>query len=89
MTDTTRDFFDVLARILLRCWVFGFLLLLLWGGLVLTGSIYKLHGPIMQLSRHELELIHYCGLGLFKLLVLTLFFFPWLAIRLILRKKTA
>ena len=29
MTDSTHESFEILAKILLRCWVFGFLLLLL------------------------------------------------------------
>ena len=86
MTDSPRDFFDSLARVLLRCWIFGFVLLFAWAGAVISGIVYRVHGPLMELSREQLEVIHYCGLGLFKLTVLTLFFIPWLAIRLILRK---
>ena len=33
MTDSTHDVFDTLAKILLRCLIFGFLLLLLWFGI--------------------------------------------------------
>ena len=33
MTDSTHDVFDTLAKILLRCLVFGFLLLLLSFGI--------------------------------------------------------
>ena len=87
MTDSTRDYFETLARVLLRCWIFGFVLLFVWAGAVLTGVVYRVHGPLMELSREQLEVIHYCGLGLFKLTVLTLFFMPWLAIRLVLRAK--
>ena len=28
MLDSTRDFFDTLAKVLLRCWVISFLLML-------------------------------------------------------------
>ena len=28
MTDSTRDFFDTLAKVLIRCWLIGTLLLL-------------------------------------------------------------
>lgn len=85
--NTTPDFFDSLARVLLRCWIFGFVLLLIWTGAVMSGLVYRVHGPLMVLSREQLEVIHYCGLGLFKLTVLTLFFIPWLSIRLGLRKN--
>jgi len=88
MTDTTGDFFDTLAKVLLRCWIFGFVLLLLWFGCyMLAGDfVHRLHGPMSGLSNHELDVIFYCGMGLFKLFVIVFFFFPWLAIRLVLRK---
>ena len=91
MSDSTRDFCDTLAKVLLRCWIFGFLLLLFsFGVFMLTGKIIdRLYGSMFGLSKHELDLIIFCGLGLFKLCVIVFFFFPWLAIRLVLRKGNA
>ena len=89
MLDSTRDFFDTLSRILLRCWLFGFVLLFIWFGAFLSHAVHKLHGPMMSLSDHDLNVIHYCGMASLKLVVLVLFFFPWLSIRLVLRKKQA
>jgi hypothetical protein len=86
MSDSTREFFESLARVLGRCWVFGFVLLFIWLGAVLSGVVHRLHGPWMGLSHHELDLIHYCGLAFLKLLVLAFFFIPWLSIKLELRK---
>ena len=65
MTDSTHDFFDTLAKILLRCWIFGFLLLLVWFGIYMLASdvIYRLHGPMFGLSEHDLNVIHYCGMA--------------------------
>jgi hypothetical protein len=85
---STKEFFDALAKTLLRCWIFGFALLLLWAGafLLMGDAIYRLHSEMFGLSKQELDLIFYCGIGLTKLLVLLFFFFPWLAIRLVLRK---
>lgn len=91
MSDSTRstDFFDTLAKVLLRCWLFGFLLLLIWFVVdKLAGEeILRLHGPMFGLTKHELDVIFYCGMGLLKLCVIVFFFFPWLAIRLVLRKQ--
>lgn len=83
----STEFFAMLARVLLRCWVFGFVLLLIWLGVILLAGdfIHRLHGSMFGLSKHELDLIFYCGMGLLKLLVLVFFFIPWLAIRLMLR----
>jgi len=90
MTDSTRDFFDTIAKILLRCWIFGFLLLLIWFGFfVLAGGVvYDLHGSMFHLTPHELNVIHYSGMAFVKLYVILFFFFPWAAIRLVLRKAT-
>ena len=89
MTDSTHDFLDTLGKILLRCSIFGFLLLLLWFGIfMLAGDlIYRLHGTMFGLSGHDLNVIHYCGMTFVKLSVILFFFFPWLAIRLVLRKR--
>ena len=87
MSRETGELLEVVARVLLRCWVFGFLLLLFWfGACMLTGDlVYGIHGSMFDLSYHELNVIHYCGMGLVKLFVGLFFFFPWVAIRLVLR----
>ncbi len=88
MLDSTRDFFDTLAKVLIRCWLLGVVLLLFSFVLfLLFGSIVDdIHGRMFGLSPHELDLIIYCGMGLHKLFVNLFFLFPWLAIRWVLRK---
>ena len=85
----TTDFFDTLARVLIRCTLFGFLLLLFWfAAVMLAGDlVYSIHGSMFDLTRHEMQVIHYCGMGLIKLVVGCFFLFPWLAIRLVLRNR--
>ena len=89
MSEATREVFDTLAKVLLRCWIFGFVLLMIWFGfyMLLGDVIYGLHGEMFGLSKHELDVIHYSGMGLVKLLVFVFFLFPWLAITLVLRKE--
>ena len=48
--------------------------------------IDEVHGKMFGLSAHELDLIIYCGLALHKMVVNVFFLFPWMAIRLVLRK---
>ncbi|MGI6414784.1 MAG: DUF6868 family protein [Thermoguttaceae bacterium] len=86
MPNSTHEFFEILGKILLRCWIFGFVLLFIWAAAFLTGAVHKLHGPLMGLSAHDLNVIHYCGMAFLKLSVILFFFFPWLAIRLVLSK---
>jgi hypothetical protein len=79
---------ETIAQVLLRCTVLGFGLLLLWFGayLLIGDLIYQLHGNMFGLSQHELDVIHYCGMGLVKLFVFVFFLFPWIAIKLVLSK---
>ena len=89
MLDPTRttEFFDTLAKVLLRSWAFGYLLLLVWFGLhMFVGEFVRWQSNVFDLSRHEIDLVFYCGIGLTKLFLLVFFLFPWLAIRLVLRK---
>jgi hypothetical protein len=87
----TTEFFDTLAKVLLRCFVLGFLLLLIWvGAFVLARDvIHNLHGKMFKLTPHELNIIHYCGIAFVKLCVFLFFLFPWIAIRLVMWKARA
>ena len=89
MTDPSRVLCESLSRVLMRCWIMGFVLLLIWLGAILLfkESILEMHGSLFGVSKHELDLVMYCGLGLFKLGVITLFFLPWLSLRMELRRQ--
>ncbi len=86
MPDSSTDFFRVLAKVLLRCWIFGYALLFIWLGAILLrgGPIHRWHGPLFNLSSDELHVIHYCGIGLIKMFIMIFFFIPWVAIKMIL-----
>jgi hypothetical protein len=85
------DFYNTLAKALLRCGVFGYLLLLLGAGVILIAGdpIYRLNSSLFGLSKHELELIIYECIVLMKVIVLLFFLIPWIAIRMVLRKANA
>ncbi len=88
MPSQLRDTLELIAAILLRCWIIGFVLL----GIGFTGTqlahgfIAKLHASMFGLSTHEIDIIFYCALGLIKLSVLICFFIPWLSILWVNRK---
>ena len=44
---------------------------------------------MFDLTRPQLNVIHYCGILLMKLVVGMFFFIPWVAIRLVLKKRKA
>jgi hypothetical protein len=91
MTESkaVNELLDALARVLLRCFVLGYALILLWVGVYLAaGNV--LYGPanrLFGLTAHEVDLVQYCGIAFVKCLVLLFFLFPYVAIRLVLRKR--
>ena len=87
----TTDMLDAVAKILLRCWIFGFILLLFWWVAITLAGDFTLgvHGDIFDLTRPQLNVIHYCGILLAKLAVGMFFFIPWVSIRLVLKKRTS
>ena len=90
MTESPRssDFFETLSRVLLRCWISGYALVFIWFGLYLLAPdfVYQTNGKLFGVTKHELDLTFFCGIGLLKLVVIMFFLVPWLAIRLVLRK---
>ncbi len=91
MSDSTsvNELLDALAKVLLRCFVLGAVLLSFWFVLFLVAGncIHEIHGKWFSMTPHEFDLICYCGMGLVKLFVLLFFLFPYIAIRCVLRKR--
>ena len=86
----THDLLDAVAKVLLRCFFLGCLLLLVWaGGYLLAGDlIYRTNGPLFGLTQHEMNLMHFYGIVIVKCCVLLFFLFPYIAIRLVLSRET-
>ena len=88
--NATRELLEAFAKVLLRCAILGYLLLLIWFALYLIApSMMYTQGKWFGLTAHEVDLIHYCGIAFTKICVLLFFVFPYIAIRLVLRKKTS
>ena len=90
MTDSncTTDCLEIAAKVLLRCAGLGFLFLLIWFGAysLLPGTIHQ-QGAMFGLTEHDVGVIHYSGMAMLKISVFVLFLFPYVAIRLVLRKR--
>jgi hypothetical protein len=46
--------------------------------------VYRLHGRWFQLTESQLDVIHYAGMGLYKLMILFFNLIPWLLLRYLL-----
>lgn len=80
---------EVISQVLIRCTVMGVIVLLIWwGALELFGDLaYSVHSKIAPMSRQQFDIIHYVGILMTKAAVSLLFFFPYIAIRLVIKKR--
>ena len=88
-TNTIDEVLETVAQILMRCTVMGVVVLLIWwGALELFGDItYSIHSRIAPMTRQQFDIIHYIGILMTKAAVSLLFFFPYISIRLVIRKR--
>ena len=86
----TNEALEVVSQVLIRCVVMGIAVLFIWwGALVLAGDlVYAIHSTLAPISRLHFDAIHYAGMLTTKAGVSLLFFFPYIAIRLVIRKRT-
>lgn len=91
LSKETHELLDAVAKVLIRCFVLGYLFLLLWFGIYLFAGdlLYRLNGPLFGLSQHEVNLMHFYGIVFVKCCNILFFLFPYIAIRLVLRKTQA
>ena len=86
---TVDEVLEVTSQVLIRCTVMGVIVLLIWwGALELFGDFaYGVHSRIAPMTRQQFDIIHYVGILTTKAGVSLLFLFPFLAIRLVIRKR--
>jgi hypothetical protein len=82
-------FFETLAKILITSFLLGLAFLLIWFLLYLIGTnwMYEINAKWFDIGKRDFHLINYCGMGFVKLSILVVFFFPYLSLRLVLRKR--
>ena len=88
-SNNANEMLEVTGQVLIRCFVMGLLVLLFWfGALTLAGDLaYSVHAKIAPISREQFYLINYAGGLMTKAAVFVLFLFPYIAIRLVLKKR--
>jgi len=86
--DSLKDL-DGVAEILIRCFLGGMALLLIWfAWFSIAGDwIYQVHSRWFQISRQTFDAIHYAGMALTKIAIILIFLLPWIAIKRLSRKK--
>ena len=88
--SNTNETLEVVSQVLIRCVVMGVVVLLFWwGGLAFMGDlVYGVHSKLTPITRQQFNVIHYAGMLSTKAAVSLLFLFPYIAIRLVIKKRT-
>ena len=89
-SSNVDEMLEVISQVLIRCVVMGIVVLLIWwAALASMGDLaYSVHSGLIPLSRQHFNVIHYAGMLATKAVVSLLFCFPYIAIGLVIRKRT-
>ena len=87
--DEQDNILDRVAGIFLGCFLLSLALLLLWFVFYLSVGdwAYSKHAGYFELSRRDFALVNYWGMAFAKICAIIIFLFPYLSIKLVLRKK--
>ena len=88
-TERNDGFLRTVATILLRSFLFGLAILVVWFFLYLITPnwMYELNASWFNVGKRDFDLINYFGMGFFKISIILFFLLPYLAIRSMSRKK--
>jgi hypothetical protein len=88
-SSSFMDDLEILSRILIRCFVIGVVFITFWFTFFLLGGNagYLIHTTLFQISRHEYDLMNYYGMAFVKGCNFLFFLFPYMAIRMVLRRR--
>ena len=80
---------EALGTILGGAFIISYAILVLWFLMFLCApdSLYVLNTTWFAVSRHEFDLVNYCGMAFLKIINLVFFLSPYLSIKLWLRKR--
>jgi hypothetical protein len=80
---------ESLATILGGTFLFNLAVMLLWFCAItfVPDLFYRINQNWFGINRHEIELINYSGIAFLKIINFAFFLFPYLTIKIMLRKK--
>jgi hypothetical protein len=90
MAGQEQDLFlECVADILIRCFLMTIALLFVWFIFFVFagGFVYELHSRWFDLEWYDLNWFFYIGMATLKVIAFVFFLFPYIAIRLVLRKS--
>jgi hypothetical protein len=87
--NSCRDCLELTAQVLLRCFVGGLILLIVWwlAFIYATDWLYAVNTKWFPVTREQFVLINYCGIAAAKIFVYLVFLIPYICVRMVIRKN--
>ena len=87
--NNAENMLDAIAGVLIKCFVLGIVFMIIWVIMVmgLPDWAWQMHGRLFDLSREQVARAHYAGMLITKVGIFMLFLFPYIGIKLVLRKR--
>ena len=84
-----NEFLETCCKILIRCFVIEMVFLLFWFFVFLIGGdfAFGIHSKMFDIDKHEFDLMTYYGMAFIKISAFLIFLFPYISIKLVLRRK--
>jgi len=84
-----NELMEMIAQVLIRCFILGTGSLIFWwlALTVMGDTAYAVHYKFVPISRQHFNVIHYAGMLLTKGVNFLGFLFPYIAIKLVLKKR--
>ncbi len=88
-SSSITNVLETISSVLIRCFFIGVVFVSLWFLFFLLGgyAAYGMHSRLFQISRHEYDLLNYYGMAYMKISNFLLFLFPYIAIRMVMKKR--
>ncbi len=84
-SNNLGELLDTAAKILIRCFFLGIVILLYWGGIIIFAGdfVFSVHSVIFPISSQQFYAINYAGIAFTKVCVFLFFLLPYIAIKLL------
>lgn len=87
--NNVENMLNAIAGVLIKCFIIGIVFLTIWIVLVVgvPDWAWEIHGKFFDLSGEQVVQVHYAGMLVTKVGIFGLFLFPYMGIKLALRKR--
>jgi hypothetical protein len=87
--DELNNLLEAVAGVLIRCFVLSVIVLLIMFFFTMAAAdwAYSIHSRWFRIDRSSFDTIWYCWMGVVKMIAFMFFLFPYVSIKLVLKKR--